>query len=203
MIENTRQNLIRFSGREDIYCKHVHDILIPVNGLNITFEGEAADIGSGAGFPGIVLGICFPTLRMTLYESEKKKADFLLSVIQRLSLANCRVIADRVESAGRPESYDYVFARAVSSLPVLLEYAAPLLRISGKTYFFKGPKYREELQKSKNAQKSFFWGEPLIIPYSFDYGEETYHHYLLVYEKQKTTPRGFPRKPGMAVKTPL
>jgi 16S rRNA (guanine527-N7)-methyltransferase len=202
-MENTRQNLIRFSNKDDVFFKHIQDTLLPFFDRTITLNGKAVDIGSGAGFPGIVLGICFPNLLMTLFESEKKKADFLLSVVQELSLANCRVIADRVESAGRPESYDYVFARAVSSLPVLLEYAAPLLRVSGKAYFFKGPKYREDLQKSKNAQKSFFWGEPSIIPYFFDYGEETYHHYLLAYEKQKPTPRGFPRKPGMAVKTPL
>ncbi|HQQ66259.1 MAG TPA: 16S rRNA (guanine(527)-N(7))-methyltransferase RsmG [Thermotogota bacterium] len=201
--ESHRQNLIRFVDREEILAKHVQDIALPFFANNIEFTGKGVDIGSGAGFPGIILKLCFPKASLRLYESEKKKAAFLLRVVGQLDLTGCEVVAERIESAGRPESYDAVFSRAVAGLPTLLEYAAPLLEIGGKAYFFKGPKYLEEIEKSERARRLLGWESPEILPYSFVYRGETYHHYLLVYRKGKKTPEKFPRRPGTAVREPL
>jgi len=201
--ESHRQNLIRFVDREEILTKHVQDIALPFLSNNIEFTGKGVDIGSGAGFPGIILKLCFPKASITLYESEKKKAGFLQRTIDQLCLRGCEVVADRIESAGRPESFDAVFSRAVGGLPTLLEYAAPLLGVGGKAYFYKGPKYLEEMEKSERACRILGWGSPEILPYTFAYRGETYHHYLLVYRKHKITPEKFPRKPGTAVREPL
>jgi len=201
--ENKRQNLIRFTDHEAILTKHVLDSALPWMTHRIELEGKGVDIGSGTGFPGIVIKLCFPNLSLTLYESEKKKAAFLRRVIQQLGLDGCRVVADRVESAGRPQSYDAVFARAVGGLPTLLEYAAPLLAVGGKAYFYKGPKYPEEIEKSERARRILGWESPEILPYTFTYKGELYRHWLLVYRKDMETPERFPRRLGAAAKEPL
>ena len=201
--ENHRQNLIRFTDREEILVKHARDIAIPFLANNIEFTGKGVDIGSGAGFPGIILKLCIPKASITLYESEKKKAVFLQRVVDQLGLSGCEVVADRNESAGRPESFDAVFSRAVGGLPTLLEYAAPLLAVGGKAYFFKGPKYLQEMERSERACRILGWDSPEVLPYTFSYKGEAYHHYLLVYRKRKKTPEKFPRRPGTAVREPL
>lgn len=201
--ENRVQNLMRFSDKQELLCKHVKDIYLPFFLQAIELKGMAADIGSGAGFPGLILKILFSELKITLFESEKKKARFLSSVVKRLSLDHCEIIHDRVESFGRPENFEYVFMRAVSSLAVCLEYSAPLLKVHGKAYFFKGPKYIEEIKGAKQAQSTLHWSDPCVFPYSFEHRGELYHHFLIEYKKMEKTPISFPRNPGMAAKQPL
>jgi 16S rRNA (guanine527-N7)-methyltransferase len=163
-----------------------------------------ADIGSGAGFPGLVLAIALPEARMDLIESARRKCE----VIERLGSAagagNARAIPARVETwaAGDGnEAYDAATARALAPLPVLLEYASPLLRQGGILVAWKGARDDEEEQAAATAEKQL--GMELIEVRSVVPFKGAQHRHLHVYEKTGPTPPKVPRRPGMATKRPL
>ncbi|MGQ9780029.1 MAG: 16S rRNA (guanine(527)-N(7))-methyltransferase RsmG, partial [Bacillota bacterium] len=127
---NERFRLTAITAWEEALAKHLLDSLAPLAlGLMPAAEGRAADLGSGGGFPGLVLAIVLPRVSFTLIEATQKKAAFLATAAEELGLANVRVWAARAEEVGRTqgrEAFPLVTARAVAPLPVLLELAHPL-----------------------------------------------------------------------------
>ena len=130
--ENTKYNLTRIISQEDVYLKHFYDSLTITKIVDINNQ-SICDLGSGAGFPGLVLAICFPNTKMTLIESNGKKCYFLNTVKEKLNLNNVNIINTRVEEYARKnrEIFDIVTARAVAPLKHLLEYGVPLVKIEG------------------------------------------------------------------------
>lgn len=164
----------------------------------------AADVGSGAGFPGIPMSIMLPEVRFTLIDALGKRVDFLNAVIQRLGL-NARAIHLRAEEAGRRsdlrEAFDLATARAVAPMNVLCEYLLPLVKVDGWMLALKGPGLDEELDGAERAA-ALLGGrldrvQPLAIP-----GRDWDHRAAWI-AKVAPTPGQYPRRPGVAGKRPL
>jgi 16S rRNA (guanine527-N7)-methyltransferase len=147
---NAKMNLTAIKEEGEIVEKHFLDCLIPAKSLSI--DGKSCcDLGTGAGFPGLVWAIAFPSCSMTLVEATGKKCTFLQAVISALSLKNVRILNKRAEELNNKGQFDIVVARALAPLPILIEIALPLLKVHGVFLAMKGSKGREELALSKNA----------------------------------------------------
>lgn len=172
-------------------------------------EGRPAfsllDIGSGAGLPGLPLAIVRPAWRVTLVESGGKAADFLRHVVTVLGLKNVMVERDRAEAIGRDPAhrgqYDAVTARAVARLSVLVEYALPLLAPGGRLVAQKGADAAAEVEAAAPAIDALGARLVEIIPYDLPGLDRTRH--LVVVEKIRPTPERFPRRVGVARRSPL
>ena len=163
-----------------------------------------ADVGAGAGFPGLALAIALPQARIDLIESTRRKTEVIERLAHAAGIGNARALAERAETLAAGEgggAYDAVTARAVGPLAVLLEYAAPLLREGGVLVAWKGARDEREEQGGAHAAERLAM-EPVtvsrVVPFA---GAETRH--LHVYSKVGPTPAGVPRRPGMARKRPL
>ncbi len=178
--------------------EHIADSLSAVPFLSPT---RLADIGSGAGFPGLALAAAFPSSDVTLFESQRRHADVAERLRAAAGLRNAHVVNDRVESGSPRESFDVVTARAVASLAVLVEYAAPLLADGGQLVAWKGARDPAEELGGEEAGR--------IVGLSLDRVEAVepfpgaHSRHLHFYVKTAPTPDRFPRRPGMARKRPL
>lgn len=195
---NTRVNLTAITEPEDVAKKHFLDSLAAAPYLK---PGAAvADVGTGAGFPGLPLLILRPDLRVTLIDSLQKRLVFLEAVLKELKLT-AELVHARAEDAGQDpkyrEKFDVALTRAVSGLPVLCELTLPLVKVGGKSIAYKGDS-AEELAASGNALKILqATAERVIIP--ADYGARE----LVILTKNGTTPKQYPRKAGTPAKNPL
>ena len=167
--------------------------------------GAVADIGSGGGFPGLVLAAASPQLDFTLIESSQKKTAFLLESAAQMGLDNLRAVPLRAEEAGRNPSlraaFDVVTARAVAELNVLAEYSLPLLREGGFFLALKGPEPQEELAGAAHALKLLGGTVAQVLTYSLPCSQEG--RSVVVLRKSAPTPEKYPRRPGMPNKRPL
>lgn len=147
---NQKINLTAIDEYEEVFEKHFYDCLLLVDHK---LEGSLVDVGSGAGFPGVVLKIVFPELRVILLEPIKKRCVFLESLIEKLNLKNIEVINERAEdySLKNREKYDYVTARAVSNLNSLIEVSGAMVKVGGYFIALRGKDGLEELQNAKKA----------------------------------------------------
>ena len=147
---NEKFNLTSITGREDIYVKHFYDSILP--SLYRDLKGSLADVGSGAGFPGIPLKIMYPDLEVTLIEPTGKRCTFLNEVISQLSLDKITVVNMRSEDYARENvRFDFVTARAVAELNILTELCLPLVKTNGHFIVMKGPKAYQELENASRA----------------------------------------------------
>jgi 16S rRNA (guanine527-N7)-methyltransferase len=188
---------------------HVADSLSGLEVDDLARAKRIADVGAGAGFPGLVLAVALPTARVDLIESAGRKAAVIDRLIQAARLDNARSVVARVEEwarlpaplGGGREAYDAVTARAVASLPVLVEYAAPLLRPSGVLVAWKGAAGAYEQRLGRRAADEVGMAHEDVVRVEPFPGARDRH--LHVYRKVAATPERFPRRAGMAVKRPL
>jgi 16S rRNA (guanine527-N7)-methyltransferase len=178
-----------------------------LSGLQVTPLREASrivDIGSGAGFPGLVLALAIPEASFDLVEATTRKCAFLERVIARVKIANARVVCARAEEWAAGEgfcAYDAAVVRAVGLLSTLLEYASPLLSPGGVLVAWKGRRDPgEELQAKSAADRLGMDGGSVEWVGAYAGSRNRHIH---TYEKVAPTPPGFPRRPGMAKKRPL
>jgi 16S rRNA (guanine527-N7)-methyltransferase len=188
---------------------HVADSLSALELPGVAGARRVAELGAGAGFPGLVLAIALPHARVDLIESAGRKAALIERLAREAEIANARAVTARAEEwGGRPpalgggaEAYDLVTARALASLPVLCEYAAPLLAEGGWLVAWKAAVAPDELAGGR-AAASVLGLEPAaplhVVPYA-----GARDHTLHAFCKIAPTPERFPRRPGMAVKRPL
>lgn len=183
---------------------HVADSLSGLGFDQLREAERIADLGSGAGLPGLVLAATLPEARVDLIESVSRKCAFLRRAIERLGLENAKVLCGRAESwaaAGGREAYDAVTARAVGRLPTVAELASPLLRDGGHLLAWKGRRDPDDEAKLARASGSLAI-EPAevraVTPYS---GSRDRHIHLV--RKNGPTPDDLPRRPGMAAKRPF
>jgi len=201
---NSRLNLTRVVEPGDVARLHLLDAISALPIIDRSLPLRAADLGSGGGVPGIVLALARPSIEWTLVDSVRKKADALRSFAEALTLPSVRVIAERAEMLGRDgayrESFDLVTARACAALPVLVEYALPLLRIGGRLIAWKGPIADAELRDGAVASETLGGAHPAVERSDIaSLGD----HRLVVIEKRSATPERFPRRAGQATKAPL
>lgn len=152
--KNKVMNLTGIVEKEEVYLKHFYDSLTIVKSIDLNKINNLCDIGTGAGFPGLVLKIVFPQLKVVLLDSLNKRVDFLNDVINTLNLKNIEVIHNRAEeyALSHRNGFEVTTARAVANLSILLEYAIPMTKVGGYFIALKG-NVREELEDSKNALK--------------------------------------------------
>ena len=144
-------NLTALEKKEEIYEKHFYDSLIPLQYVDLK-DKSIIDLGSGAGFPGLVIALFNESADVTLLEPNQKKAHFLQTMVEKLSLKNVTVIVGRAESQNKlRESFDFVIARAVKQLNILLELAIPLLKVKGSLIAMKGKKAHSEITQARKA----------------------------------------------------
>ena len=184
--------------------RHFADSLMPLAYPGtIPREGRAADVGSGAGFPGLPLAVFCPGVRFCLIEAQEKRCAFLRDCISLMDLKNAEVIHVRAEDAGRREalreSFDLTVARAVAPLNVLCEYLAPLTKIGGKCVCWKGAPDMEERRDGDHAANMLGFGAGETLSFREADAERT----LYIYRKLSTTPEKYPRRNGIPSKRPL
>lgn len=190
--ENEKYNLTRIIEKEDVYLKHFYDSLTITKIIDIKSQ-SICDLGSGAGFPGLVLAICFPNTKLTLIESSAKKCNFLNIVKTKLSLQNVTVINARVEEYAKEnrEIFDIVTARAVAPLKHLLEYGVPLVTKGGNFIAMKSNIEEETKNISNYYNKLNIILEKNV---KFNLPKEGSLRTLLKYQKLETTNMKYPRK---------
>lgn len=149
---NTHTNLTAIKNSEEVYLKHFYDSLTLVKSIDLTSIENLLDIGTGAGFPGMVLKIFFPNLQIYLVDSNNKKTKFLNELKNKLNVDKVEVINNRIENITSRfiNSIDVVTARAVTNLPVLVELALPLVKVNKYFIAMKG-NAQEELENSEYA----------------------------------------------------
>ncbi|MDQ6817968.1 MAG: 16S rRNA (guanine(527)-N(7))-methyltransferase RsmG [Actinomycetota bacterium] len=181
---------------------HLADSLVALELDQVRTATEAADLGAGAGLPGLALAIALPGLHVALIESSRRKCDFIERAADVCEVANASVVCERAEtwSAGLGRM-DLVTARALAPLPVVLEYAAPLLRVGGALVMWRGKRDSAAESAGPPAAERLGLQElelRRVRPY-----EQARDRHLHVMLKERDTPPGFPRRPGAALKHPL
>lgn len=189
--ENQKYNLTNITDESEVYLKHFYDSLTIVKSIKLDNQ-YLCDIGTGAGFPGMVIKIFFPKLRVDLIDATQKKCNFLSMVIEKLKLENISVINARAEEYSKEnrERYDIITSRAVAPLKHLLEYSIPLLKINGNFIALKS-NIDPECQNIENYHNKLFLKDEEIIKFTLPYENSQRSIYKVT--KYKTTPLIYPR----------
>ena len=154
---NKTMNLTRITEKDDVYLKHFYDSLTLAKVYDLSKVNTLCDIGTGAGFPGLVLKIFYPNLEITLVDSLLKRVKYLNNLIDKLNLQGIKAYHNRAEDLIRDgKKFDIVTARAVSALPKLLLWTMPLVNKNGSFLAMKG-NVEEELELSKDIMKKHNW----------------------------------------------
>lgn len=202
---NQVHNLTAIRDSDGIRTKHFLDSLSALRELKDPVPASLADIGTGAGFPGIPLKIVLPELRLTLVESVGKKAEFCHHIVNLLGLEGVEVLTVRAEELGQlnqyRERYDWVVARAVSSMPTLAEYLLPLVRVGGAMLAQKGESAHAEVHAAENAFRIL--GGSLRKVSLVTLPRVVEDRFLVVVDKKVATPAQYKRRTGIPAKKPL
>lgn len=188
---NEHTNLTAIKTKEEVYLKHFYDSLTLTKIANLE-KGSLLDVGTGAGFPGLILAIIFPNLDVTLLDSNNKKITFLKECITRLQIKNAHTVYSRAEDYTKihRESFDFVTSRAVAELRILLELNIPAVKVNGLFLAMKG-NIETELQSSLKTMQilgcRILEKQEFTLPYNG--GVRT----LLSIKKEKATDLKYPR----------
>lgn len=201
---NEKMNLTAITDPEEVLYKHFYDCILFLKHIKPNKGGSLIDVGTGAGFPGLVLKIMRPDLQVTLLDSLNKRLVFLNDVIEKAGLAGVRTLHMRAEDAGKSplhrEKYDIACARAVAALPVLTEYCLPLVKIRGSFVAMKGASAMEEAAAAYDAARLLGGEKPIIICETLTGNEQ---RAFVITKKISQTPTKYPRKPSDISKKPL
>lgn len=196
---NQKFNLTAIKTEEEIYLKHFYDSLTLTKAINLEGNLKLLDIGTGAGFPGLILKIFYPNLEVTLLDSNHKKIMFLETVIKELNLTNVSCLNIRAESLPSEyrEYFDIVTSRAVAQLRILSELSIPYLKVGGKLIAMKGIS-DEEIKESREILTKLDSAVMDII--TFNLPIENSNRSLVIIEKKKETNKIYPRNYDKIVK---
>lgn len=201
--ENQKQNLVsRKAGKEEL-SSHVEDSLRVLEFRSLSGK-QIIDIGSGAGFPALILAIYCPDAAFVLVESDLKKSEFLRAACSELGLKNVQVIRERAEVIGRDPAYrarfDYCTSRAVAAMNIMLEYGVPLLKRGGSMLLWKSRNYKQEMEEAQTAMDILQARTGDIFAYSL---LEEKDRVIIEVIKEADTPEQYPRRTGIPSKRPL
>jgi 16S rRNA (guanine527-N7)-methyltransferase len=197
---NKKFNLTAITDKNDIYVKHFLDCLLLGKLFNPT--DNLIDVGSGAGFPGLVLKIYNPDLEVYLLEPNNKKVSFLNEVVSILKLEKVYIFNQRAEDFAKNnfEKFTFVTARAVATLNILSELCLPLVKVEGHFLSMKGPKGYEELKQAKQAIEILGAEIYQIKEFGLTFGNQ---RLIIDLKKVAHTPDKYPRNYGQIKKEPL
>ncbi|MBU3810112.1 MAG: 16S rRNA (guanine(527)-N(7))-methyltransferase RsmG [Candidatus Niameybacter stercoravium] len=202
---NEKMNLTAITEDMEVITKHFLDCLTVQSSIDLTQVKSLVDVGTGAGFPGLVLKIAFPNVHITLIDSLNKRLKFLQHVIDELGLTGIECVHGRAEDLGKNKAYREQFevcaSRAVANLAVLSEYTLPFVQKGGYLIALKGQKLDEELAEGEKAI-AILGGTidklvDVVVPYT------DLNHRIAKIKKVKETPKKYPRKAGEPTKAPL
>lgn len=202
---NEKINLTAITEPEDIITKHFLDSMSVFATTYIKNGAKIIDVGTGAGFPGLVMKMTKPEIDLTLLDSLAKRLNFLQTVCEQTSVENVKFVHSRAEDGGQNplyrEKFDVAIARAVANMSTLSEYLLPFVRIGGYFIAMKGPLADDELKSAKRAIE-VLGGEiaevaEVNIPFT------DLKHRIVVIKKVKATAKAYPRKAGTPSKKPL
>ena len=199
---NSHTNVTSIIDKESVYLKHFYDSILLSQTIDFNDIENMLDIGCGAGFPGLVLKIIYPHIKLTLLDSNNKKTTFCKNLIEILNVENAEVINNRAEEFInlRREHYDLVTARAVKNLPVLIELSIPFVRINGKFIAMKAD-YEEELNNSLKGIK-ILGGEYITTKNINLPNNEGIRNFIIIKKITKTNEK-YPRFYNQILKKPL
>ena len=202
--KNKVMNLTAITEFDEVIVKHFADSLSICTVLPDSVK-NVCDLGTGAGFPGIPMAIAYPNLQFTLIDSLNKRIKFLQEVVDALGLTNVTLVHARAEEAGRNklyrEKFDLVVSRAVANIATLSEYCLPLVNVGGYFISFKSGDVKEEIEASGSAIKKL--GGSMNEPVYFSLPDTDISRSFLIINKEKNTPKAYPRKAGTPSKEPL
>ena len=205
---NGRVNLTAVTDPDAVEVRHFVDSLACLPAIEDLLAGGAArlvDVGSGAGFPGLPLKLARPELELTLLDSVGKKTAFLSHLVERLGLRGVRVLTGRAEELGRDashrERYDVAVARALASLPVLLELCLPLVRVGGRLVASRRGDLAAQQREAGRAAREL--GGRFRPPLPVDLGPGLQGYGLVLVDKAARTPERYPRRTGVPARRPL
>ena len=204
LLEKSDRNLTAVTTREKIVDFHFRDSLSLLSFSELVGALKVADVGSGAGFPGLPLAICRPDIEFTLIEANQQKCAFLKEYVSEARLPNVSVLQLRAETAGAGvyrDSFDVALARAVGPLPVTMEYAAPLVTPGGSILLQRGKTLPGDVDSAKSAAAHLALQLKQIAAINPFPGARNLS--VWVFKKVAPTPKKFPRRPGVAKKRPL
>ena len=194
---NEKMNLTAITDESGVALKHFADSLSLLNFVDIPQNSSLADVGTGAGFPGVVLKIARPDIKLTLIDSVNKRLVFLGEVCAQLGI-EAELIHSRAEDGARDEklreSFDFAVSRAVARMNVLSEYCLPYVKVGGAFCAMKGAQANEEFKESLNAINTL--GGKLENKYFFELPENGGERAIAVVRKVKNTPQKYPRQSG-------
>lgn len=194
---NEKMNLTAITDESGVALKHFADSLSLLNFVDIPQNSSLADVGTGAGFPGVVLKIARPDIKLTLIDSLNKRLVFLGEVCAQLGI-EAELIHSRAEDGARDEklreSFDFAVSRAVARMNVLSEYCLPYVKVGGAFCAMKGAKANEEFKESLNAINTL--GGKLENKYFFELPENGGERAIAVVRKVRNTPQKYPRQSG-------
>lgn len=194
---NEKMNLTAITDESGVALKHFADSLSLLNFVDIPQNSSLADVGTGAGFPGVVLKIARPDIKLTLIDSLNKRLVFLGEVCAQLGI-KAELIHSRAEDGARDEklreSFDFAVSRAVARMNVLSEYCLPYVKVGGAFCAMKGAQANEEFKESLNAINTL--GGKLEKKYFFELPENGGERAIAVVRKVKNTPQKYPRQSG-------
>lgn len=199
---NSHTNLTAITEEKDVYLKHFYDSILVASYYDFNKVTNLIDVGTGAGFPGVILKIFFPNIEVTLLDSNNKKITFLNNLIEKLNLKGIKTVQTRSEeyALANLDSYDVVIARAVKNLPELVELCLPLVKVNGYFISLKGHA-DEELELAKSGIQKLKGKveriEKLKLP------KEEAERNIIFINKIDKTPKGYPRRYDQIVKKPL
>jgi 16S rRNA (guanine527-N7)-methyltransferase len=181
---------------------HLADSLAALELESVSAARKLVDVGAGAGFPGLALAVALPTSEVVLVESQARKCGFIERVLAAAEVENARAICTRAEEWREGlGSSDVVLARALAPQSVVLEYAAPLLRLGGALIDWRGA--RDEESEARAGLAAHELGLQLAEIRHVEPYDGARDHHLHVYKKMRETPARYPRRPGIARKRPL
>lgn len=194
---NEKMNLTAITDESGVALKHFADSLSLLNFVDIPQNSTLADVGTGAGFPGVVLKIARPDIKLTLIDSLNKRLVFLNEVCSQLGI-DAELIHSRAEDGARDEklreNFDFAVSRAVARMNVLSEYCLPYVKVGGAFCAMKGAQANEEFKESLNAINTL--GGKLENKYFFELPENGGERAIAVVRKVKNTPQKYPRQSG-------
>lgn len=200
---NEKMNLTAITDPHEVLYKHFYDCLLFFKNVEVKQNAKVIDVGTGAGFPGMVLKIARPDIELTLLDGLNKRLTFLNAVLQELGLS-AETVHLRAEEGGKNpdyrEKYDIACARAVANLPVLAEYCVPFVKKDGLFVAMKGASAKEEADAAQNALKLLGCSKPTIICETLT-GNEA--RAFIISKKISQTPPKYPRAGGKISKSAL
>ena len=202
VIENEKYNLTAITNKEEVFIKHFEDSLLMDQVIDLNKDIKICDVGSGAGFPGIPLKICYPNIELTIVEPTKKRVNFLTMLCEKLDI-DVEIINDRVENIAQEfeEKFDIVTARAVANTNILLELLVKICKIDGKIILYKGDKAQDELAGASQAIKTL--GLKVDNVSNFELNKGQGKRSLVVLTKKEKTSFKYPRRYAEILRKPL